>query len=175
MTATDLDSLAAAVYVSSLDATLRRVYADAFEEAGKIEEAGLHRSIADVLDNPLNADLAGRVRAAVKKANGKMRARTVRESEALNAVIGAVADFARNDEVPARYRDGGGVANSYGYAAQTALVLVVVRKDGKVCVDGGQAQARKGGGSPANVWRELVQWKEGKQLDARLKAWAASR
>ena len=48
--------------------------------------------------------------------------------------------------------------SSYGYAAATSLVLVVIRGDGRVCVDGGEAAARKTGGSPANVWPELVQW-----------------
>lgn len=168
----DIENLIEAKRIDPFDPLLRLALADAYESVGKTDLAAKERRCAEILALPANADIRERLEVAVENANGDLRARRIDYTDGKGAVRKALwnADF------PAHYVDGGGVANSYGYRAYTALVLVYVRKDGKICVDGGQAQARKDGGSPANVWQELVQWKAGaKALLRRLEQWAQSR
>jgi hypothetical protein len=70
---------------------------------------------------------------------------------------------------------GGGVA--FGWRRGHTTVCLAVRKpDRTVAVDVGSARARVTGGSPANVWPELVQFRPDVQsCRARLKTWAAQR
>jgi uncharacterized protein (TIGR02996 family) len=168
----DRNNLAGAMAENPLDAALRRVFADWLEENGEPEEADSQRAFAGVLESPLNRDLGDRIAAAVTKANGARRA--ARCLSWLDAAETAWRAFRSRDR--AEYIHGGGVANSYGYPASTSLVLVYVRADGRVCVDGGEAAARKAGGSPANVWPELARWEAGsKGLIARLAEWSKTR
>lgn len=174
--ATAISALTSALSASPLDHVSRLVLADALEESGEADnlaKAKTHRKITMILRKKCNKDLPVRIAAAHEAANGNLRARTVSDQDIAVTVIRAIRKRIEGKGLPASYCGGQAVANSYGYAAACAVFLAVVRKDGKVCVDGKTVRA---GGSPATAWKELKRWQEDSRLlPARLQTWAEAR
>jgi hypothetical protein len=171
----DHENVAGGVREDPLDAAWRSIYADSLIDDGQPLAAERQRWFAAVLG--ANPGLGEMCEKAVESANAKQRKRTVSYDDAVKLVCGVIAR-SRKEEVAGDYQDGGGVANSYGYAATTALLLAVAVNEGgavRVVIAGGVAAARPGGGTPANVWPELLAWRPGPRLDARLKEWASKR
>jgi uncharacterized protein (TIGR02996 family) len=173
MNATEtMSELRRAIRETPLDSALRRVFADALEELEDNQEAAqFNRCFADILDNPLNSDLVERIEKAIEKANGQMRRRTVgfdRVARLCSYCVDPACSVSGG-----YFLHGGTVANRYNYPASTAIVLVVLRKDGKLCVDGGQGNAKSP--TPASIWEEVKQWRESNPLRQRLQEWAAAR
>jgi hypothetical protein len=160
------------------DPLARLAWADWLEEQGKSADAGPWRDLAGLhLTDWTVEHLQGRL----KEANAVTERRSPRQTGLARRLTLMdclrVANEAQSDlQTPGCCCvHGGGVCFGWrrGY---TTVCLAVRRANGLVAVDVGAARARTTGGSPANVWPELVQFRpDTAACQARLIVWADQR
>jgi uncharacterized protein (TIGR02996 family) len=162
-----------------LDPTARLVYADWLEEHDQPAKAPLWRRLGQVrLSAWTVANLRRRLRLANEGVHRGPRRRKrlhcrLDLHDCLLAALEATIDPA---PVGCFCVHGGGVQYGSGRLRYTTVCLAVRKPDGTVAVDVGEARARNEGGTPANIWPQLKQFRPGtRPCQERLLAWAAQR
>jgi hypothetical protein len=160
------------------DPVARLAWADWLEEHGQPRSAVPWRALAPLHLSPWTVE---NLETHLTRANRHTEQRSPRDTgrdrrlELMDCLLVALEAHREAAEVGCCCVHGGGVC--FGWRRGYTTVCLAVRKaDGTVAVDVGSARARVGGGSPANIWRDLVQYRpERSSCRARLKAWAAVR
>lgn len=184
---TTTDDMGKALQVDPLDGLSWLALADMIEETGKtarnmfdhwsLIDATDARIIGEVLSHTLNANLADRIEQALGGANASLR--LLEELHVHRMIINMLRgeeerrfEFCGRSGTPK-------VRSSSIHLSRTitALVLVCLREDGKVIVDGGQASPRDPLlVNPGDVWPELAPWDQSQQsFQQRLARWARSK